>query len=164
MRAIAETNAAAYAARYHLRLAERLGFGIHGTVHAAQHEGNQDQSAIKALHSAEFYYRERAAYERLRQAKVNEMLGFHVPELIRADDELWVIEMSIVTRPFALDFAGSDLDSPREFPAEVWADWEAEKRDQFGTRWPTVRAVMDSFEGLGIYLLDVSPTNIAFVD
>jgi hypothetical protein len=32
------TNAKAYAARHHLRLAERLGFGIHGTVYVVEHE------------------------------------------------------------------------------------------------------------------------------
>lgn len=39
---IALKNAAAYAAHHHLRLAERLGFGVHGTVHVAEHEGKLD--------------------------------------------------------------------------------------------------------------------------
>ena len=39
-------NAAAYAAQHRLRLAERLGFGIHGTVLVAEHEGKQDRSAL----------------------------------------------------------------------------------------------------------------------
>ena len=42
------TNAATYAVRHRLQLAERLGFGIHGTVIVAEHEGKQDRSAIKA--------------------------------------------------------------------------------------------------------------------
>jgi hypothetical protein len=50
---IALTDAAAYAARYHVRLVERLGFGIHGTVYVAEHEGKRDQSAIKAFESVE---------------------------------------------------------------------------------------------------------------
>ena len=161
---IALTNATAYAARHHLRLAERLGFGIHGTVHAAEHESKQDQSAIKAHNSATPYLRERAVYERLRDAGVSEVLGFHVPQLIRADDDLRVIEMTIVTRPFVLDFAGAFLGAPPEFSEEVWADWEAEKREQFGARWTTVQALMNAFEELGIHLVDVSPSNIAFVD
>ena len=77
---IALTNAAAYAERHRLRLAERLGFGIHGTVHVAEYEGKQDKSAIKALNSAEFYLREREVYGRLRDAGVSEVLGFHVPQ------------------------------------------------------------------------------------
>jgi hypothetical protein len=161
---IALANTAAYAARYHLRLAERLGFGIHGTVHVAEHQGKQDQSAIKAFNSAEFYHRERAVYDRLRDARLTEILGFHVPQLIRADDDLQAIEMTIVTRPFVLDFAGAYLDARPEFSEEIWAEWESQKREQFGERWRIVQAVMNAFEEMDIYLVDVSPSNIAFAD
>ena len=159
---IALENAAAYATRHHLRLVERLGFGIHGTVHVAEHEGKQDQSAIKALNSTEFYLRERAVYERLRDAGVSEVLGFHVPQLLRADDELRVIEMTIVTRPFVLDFAGAYLDARPEFSEEIWSEWESQKREQFGDQWRIVEQVMSAFEELDIYLVDISPSNVAF--
>jgi hypothetical protein len=161
---IALENAGAYAARHQLRLTERLGFGIHGTVRVAEDNIKKDKSAIKAHNSATPYFRERAVYERLRDAGVSEVLGFHVPQLIRADDDLWVIEMTIVTRPFVLDFAGAYPDAPPEFSQEIWADWEAEKREQFGDRWTTVQAVMNAFEEFEIYLVDVSPSNIAFLD
>jgi len=161
---IAIKNAGAYAARYELRLGERLGFGIHGSVHVVEHKLKGDKSAIKSHRAAEFYLRERAAYERLRSAGVTEVLGFHVPQFIRSDDELEVIEMTIVTRPFVLDFAGAYVGAPPEFSEDIWAEWEAEKREQFGARWRAVRAVMSAFEGLGIYLLDVSPSNITFPD
>ena len=161
---IALTNAAAYAARHNLRLAERLGFGIHGTVHVAQHVSKRDRSAVKAHNAQEFYLRERAAYELLREAQIIEILGFHVPQLIRADDDLQVIEMTIITRPFVLDFAGAYLDHQPEFSKEAWGEWESNKREQFGARWKTVCAVMDVFEQMGIFLVDVSPSNIAFAD
>jgi hypothetical protein len=161
---IALKNAVAYAARYHLRLAERLGFGIHGTVHVAIREGKpHQQSAIKALNSPEFFARELAAYERLRDARITEVRGLHVPQLIRSDDELQVIEMTIVTRPFVLDFAGAYLDWRPEFSEEIWAEWELQKREQFGNRWSDVQAVIDALEELGIYLLDISPSNVALV-
>jgi hypothetical protein len=108
--------------------------------------------------------RERLAYERLKAAQVSNVLGFRVPQLIGADDDLRVIEMTIVARPFVLDFAAAHLDVRPHFPEEIWADWEAEKREQFEARWPTVQKVLDAFEELGIYLLDVSPGNIAFLD
>ena len=100
---------------------------------------------------------------RLSGAGISEVLGFHVPQFIRAGEDLQVIEMTIVTRPFVLDFAGAYVGAPPEFSEEIWAEWEAEKREQFGARWPAVRAVMNAFEGLGIYLADVSPSNIAFL-
>jgi len=93
-----------------------------------------------------------------------EILGFHVPQFIGADDALCVIEMTVVTRPFALDFAGAYLDQPPVFPNEAWEAWEAEKRDQFDFRWATVRRVLDALEELDIYMVDVSPSNIAFAN
>ena len=51
-----------------------------------------------------------------------------------------------------------------DFPEEIWADWEADKREKFEGRWPTVQKILEAFEELGIYLLDVSPGNIAFLD
>jgi len=42
--------------------------------------------------------------------------------------------------------------------------WEAEKREQFDVRWPTVRGVLAAMEGWDIHMVDVSPSNIAFAD
>ena len=161
---IAIKNARAYAVRHELLLVERLGFGIHGSVHVVEHKLKRKKSAIKAHRAAEFYLRERAAYELLSSAGVSEVLGFHVPQFIRADDELQVIEMTIVTRPFVVDFAGAYVGAPPEFSGEIWAEWEAEKQEQFGARWTTVQAVMGAFEDLSVHLVDVSPNNIAFLD
>ena len=138
---IAIKNARAYAARQGLLLVERLGFGIHGSVHVVEDKIKGNRSAIKAHRAPEFYVRERAAYELLNRAGVREILGFHVPQFLRADDDLEVIEMTIVTRPFVLDFAGAYVGAPPEFSQQVWAEWEAEKQEQFGARWKTVQAV-----------------------
>jgi hypothetical protein len=46
----------------------------------------------------------------------------------------------------------------------VWSEWEVEKCEQFDARWPTVQAVLSALENLGIYVVDVSPSNIAFLD
>ena len=161
---IAIKNAGAYAARYELRLGERLGFGIHGSVHVVEHQIKRTKSAIKSHRAREFYLRESAVYERLSEADVTEILRFHVPQFIRADDDLQVIEMTIVTRPFVVDFAGAYVGAPPEFSEDIWAEWESEKCEQFGARWITVRAVMSALEDLGIHLVDVSPGNIAFLD
>ena len=72
--------------------------------------------------------------------------------------------MSIVTWPFVLDFAGAYLDHRPQFPEEAWAEWELNKREQFGDGWKTVLSIMDAFEELGIYLVDISPSNIRFAD
>lgn len=117
-----------------------------------------------AHHHREPYERERDVYARLSEAGVRALLGFHVPQLIRSDDELLVIEMTIVTRPFVLDFAGAYLGAPPHFSEEIWEDWEAQKREQFDQGWPKVQAVLAALEELDIYMVDVSPSNIAFVN
>ena len=155
-------NAQIYASRHNLQLVERLGYGVHGIVLVAEDKGKPGKTAVKAHEHFEPYLQERQVYQRLQEAGITAIMGFHVPELIRYDDELRVIEMTIVTPPFVLDFAGARLDFPPEFSEEVWAEWEAEKKEQFGSRWPEARAVLGVLEEFDIYVLDVSPRNITF--
>jgi len=157
-------RARTYASRHQLQLAERLGFGIHGIILVAEDNSKPGKTALKIHRSVEPYLREKSAYERLRTVGVTEVLGFHVPQLIRTDDDLRVIEMTIVTRPFVLDFAGAWLDAPPDFPDETWAEWEMEKREQFEARWPAVQSVLGAPEAMDIHMVDVSPSNIAFLD
>ncbi len=157
-------DARLYASRHQLEIAEPLGSGKDGIVIAARLKEKAADLAIKVHLFRELYQREKEAYERLRAHRISKVRGFHVPQLIAADDSLRVIQMTIVARPFVLDFAAAYLDSRPEFSEEVWGDWEKEKRDQFEARWPEVQAILEEFEQLGIYLLDVSPANIAFAD
>lgn len=128
----------------------------------AKHKGRPADVALKVLRWDEVYLPEKLVYERLKRLGVSEVLGFNVPQLVGFDDALRVIEMTIVKPPFVLDFAGAHLDARPEFSEEIWADWEADKREKFEDRWPQVQRVLDAFEALGVYLLDVSPSNITF--
>ena len=116
------------------------------------------------LCTEEGYQREKEVYQRLGRFEISTILGFNVPQLIDFDDGLLTLEMTIVKRPFVLDFAGAYLDARPEFSEEIWANWEAEKREQFEERWPVVQEVIAEFERLGVYLLDVNPNNIGFLD
>ena len=80
------------------------------------------------------------------------------------DDDLQMIEMTVVARPFVLDFAGAYLDVPPEFSEEAWAQWEVEKEEQFEAHWSRVKAILRALEELDIHMVDVSPSNIAFLD
>jgi hypothetical protein len=157
-------NIQAYVTRYRLQLSEPLGFGMHGNVFAVEYNSKVDRAAIKAHRFDTCYVRERAVYQRLKALGISEILGFHVPQLIRTDDEFFVIEMSVVTRPFLLDFAGAYLDTLPDFSEEVWGEWEAKGLENFGKRWPTVLAVLGQLEEFDIHMLDVSPNNISFID
>jgi hypothetical protein len=153
-----------YADRYGLTVERELGAGVHGIVFSAGHQTEGGRSAVKVHERGADYARERDVYLRLRANGLTAVRGCNVPELVRFDDELWVIEMTVVTRPFVLDFAGAYLDTPPDFPDEVLADWRAEKQEQFGPRWADVQAILRSLEGSGVFLIDVNPGNVSFGD
>lgn len=151
-----------YAERYGLTLGEQLGFGVHGIVLVAKNQTGPGRSAIKIHEREAPYQRERDVYLRLREHEVCQIQGCHVPQLLRFDNQLWVIEMEVVARPFVLDFAGAYLDQPPDYPAEVLADWHEEKQEQFGERWTDVQAILAALKRYGIHMVDISPGNISF--
>jgi hypothetical protein len=89
---------------------------------------------------------------------------FRIPELLKYSDQLLIVEMTIVSRPFILDFAGAYLDKKPSYDAEQWEEWEREKIEQFEDRWPEVRQAMAYFRRHGIYLNDIKPGNVEFAD
>ena len=131
-------NAQAYALGRQLQLTERLGFGVHGIIFSAENKAHLGKSVLKAHRDEEPFLRELMIYEQLKAENMGELLGFNIPDLLGADNTLCVIEMSLVARPFVLDFAGAYLSKLPEFSEEIWAEWEIEKREIFGPRWHTV--------------------------
>ena len=101
-------------------------------------------------------------YLRLRTRGIDQVAGHTVPSLIRHDDTLGIIEMSIVEPPFVLDFASAQLDQPYDFPPEILAEWYESKRRDFGANWGRAVAVLRELERMGIYMVDVHPGNIGF--
>jgi hypothetical protein len=153
-----------YSQRKGLTIGPALGAGVHGSVFAGESQAESLKSAIKVYERELFYQRERDVYFRLRDRGVTSVRGCNVPKLLGYDDRLWVIEMTIVARPFVLDFAGAYLDRAPDFSDEVMADWRAEKAEQFEGRWPKVQAILASFRSLGVIIQDVNPGNISFGD
>lgn len=154
-------EAEAYALRHGLELCGRLGDGTQGRVWAVRGKGNLIPWALKIQSSVKDFRQECACYLRLQEHGIAEMEGFHVPEIIRWDDDFLVIEMTIVTRPFVLDFAQAYLDFPPEFSPEVWEDTHHLWSRRYGDEWPRVQRLLDALEGLGIYYLDVHRGNIS---
>ena len=73
-----------------------------------------------------------------------------------------VIEMTIVRSPFLLDFADARLDEPPDFSEDILRQWEEDKAEIFGERWPIVSEVLAALRVHGIHLLDINPANISF--
>ena len=155
-------RASRYAARHDLSLGPPLGHGRDGDVHSTI-GGAGGPTALKLFAREPAYGRERDCYRRLRAHGVSDVQGHHVPQLLASDDELPAIEMTIVVPPYLLDFAGAHLDEAPEFPDHVMEEWQREKQDQFGDRWPAVQLLLATLSGsLGIHLVDVNPGNITF--
>lgn len=98
-------NVVRYASRNQLKIGERLGFGIHGFVVSAEKE-NGFAVAVKWHFEESSFSREVEVMSRLGELGVVDILGFAVPQLLGVDEELRIIEMTVVSRPFVLDFAG----------------------------------------------------------
>jgi hypothetical protein len=162
----ARLRALEYAANHNLILDEELGSGMNGVVFVADARHSTPAhprfSAVKACHSETEYVRERDAYFRLQECGLTWVRSCKIPELLEFDDDRWIIEMTIVTRPFCLDFGGAFLEKPPDFSEEVMDDWRAEKMEQFGKHWPEVQRIIAVLEVHGIYLMDVNPKNISF--
>jgi hypothetical protein len=110
----------AYTSRYAAEVRELLGSGIHGIVYVVESKTDPGRRALKLHRDSDAYLREKVAYERLREKRIDLILGFQVPVPLRFDDEFMAIEMTIVMPPFVLDFASATLDAPIEFSEEIW--------------------------------------------
>ncbi len=135
-----------------------LGAGKDGTVYATSRG-----TAIKVHARVESYSRERDIYFRLRERRVRKAWMFHVPRLIDHDDEGLVLEMSIVTPPYLLDFASAYLDVRPDFPQEVEEEWQRNIQESFGDNFADVMAALEALErDAGVILLDIHPHNVKF--
>ncbi len=120
-------------------------------------------SAAKLHRVEEVYQRERDCYLRLRDLKIDEVDGLNVPVLLDYDDDLLVLEMTIVSPPFLLDFASAYLDEPPDWPEEVVVHWHEQLQDRFRDRYGDVLGVLAELEGqAGVHLFDVHPENLKF--
>jgi hypothetical protein len=151
--------AEAYAMLRGFELTGELGAGLNGRVWKVR--GNSKRAWALKIQDAHGFRLERDCYERLGELGVTEVGGFNIPVLIHADDHWRAIEMSIVDRPFIVDFAQAYLDSPPDFSAEVWEERMKTWQSRYEEDWPQVQRALRELEGLGIYYLDVHRGNIA---
>ena len=98
-------------------------------------------------------------YLRLRTRSLRRLAGFYIPVLIQFDDSCLALELSIVKRPFVLDFAQASLDVP--IPELEDPAWLAEKARKFGRDWPEVQRLLNALRQYGIYFRDVHLGNIS---
>jgi hypothetical protein len=122
-------------------------------------------TAVKFFDREARFRREADVYCLLRDKNIQTVAGHNVPRLINIPS-LAVLEMSIVDRPFVLDFAGAKLpDEVPDFDDEIIAEHHEHLRELFGDRWTDALHVAEMFRlATGFTLLDIHPGNIAFAD
>src|SRR2546430_11104756 len=148
-----------YAATYSIRFTDDLGNGKDGRVLRTQYG-----DAVKFFHDESIYRRELRAYQILQELGTDQINGFQIPRLIRHDDALRAIEMTVVQPPFVLDFASaytSEEYERLEFSQEVLDEREAHWAEIFGDHWPVVQSLRAAFtRETELILLDLSLNNI----
>lgn len=123
-------------------------------------------TAVKFFDRQDRFKRESDVYSLLLDKDIRNVGGHNIPRLLNVVPNLEVLEMTIVERPFVLDFAGAKL--PHEVPdfgEEIMAEHYEHLRELFGDRWTEALHVAEMFRvATGYTLLDIHPGNIAFAD
>lgn len=136
----------------------RLGGGTDGEVWRSTRP-----SAIKVVLNPRNYRDEVESYRRLKAADIHRLCGFSIPRLFGWDDNLQVIEMSIVQPPYLLDFGKVYFDGP---PTDVYDRErmklaEADAKANFGSQWSMVARLLYALQAqVGIWYVDPKPANI----
>ena len=149
-------RAALYAKSKDLAIDKTLGGGYDGLVLSTS-----GRTAIKAFNYDQLYRQELAVYRRFLERKFFQADDFQIPRLIGSDDQLNVIEMTIVSPPFIVDFASVvNLDTPPQFDDEIMKEARREQKENFEADWPKVKRAIFKLELVGVYMSDVHPGNV----
>jgi len=151
-----------YVECYQVRLTGKLGDGVHGVVFSAESNVKPNRYAVKMHRYAEPFHRELSVYRVLKEKGITMIRNCHVPICIGYDASALALEMSIVTRPFVLDFAGAYIEDVPEFSDEIWEQWRCDQQERFGADWPSVETIISDLRSFGIHMQDISPSNISF--
>lgn len=149
-----------YALGHSIRLQERLGDGSDGIVWKSDRK-----TAVKVFQYQKNYRMEISCYQRLSLYKISRIEQFAVPRLVWFDDDLLIIEMTIVTAPCLIDFGKAYLDEAPDHSLETLAERQEHWREIWEDRYDEV----DTLVGIlrykyGIFYQDPSPGNIKFED
>ena len=155
-------HALGYAAVRGIEITEHLGWGIHGSVWKIAGKERSLAWVLKLHRHVSPWRRERDCYRRLQETGTSAIAGVHLPQLIWEDEEWLAIEMSLLKRPFLLDFGAAWLDERPEFPEGVWEQAEADAAEKFGEDWPRASGILHTLAAeTGIIMGDVHPGNLA---
>ena len=86
-----------------------------------------------------------------------------MPQLRDYDNEILIVEMTLVSPPFLVDFGHAYLDAlPEHASTDAAASRYEESREEFGDDWDEVEQALVELQCQGIYVLDLNPGNVRF--
>ena len=132
-----------------------LGWGVSGFVFVTP----DVRTAVKVHHQPSAWFTEVKAYSILKQHRIVSLHGLTIPKLRAYDEARQLIQIDFVSAPFLLDFAGVTFEPP-DFSPEVMADNVAAIHEKFGPNAHIAFDVYHSLAMLGIYYLDMRPSNL----
>jgi hypothetical protein len=158
-----DPRVAEYERRHHCRLLGKLGPGPGQDGFVLYSDRG---TAVKFFDRADRFHRELEVYQVIDAKGIETVAGHAVPKLVDSDDALGVLEISIVVRPFLLDFAGAKLPHEvPEFEEHVMEEYYEHLRELFDDHWTDAMHVAEMFRrATGFTLMDIHPGNIAFDD
>ncbi|MFO0866506.1 MAG: hypothetical protein U0744_17985 [Gemmataceae bacterium] len=118
--------------------------------------------AIKVHDRFDAYVRERGVYLRLRELGIDFICGSAVTPLLEYDDDLQAICMTMVHRPYILDFGDAFLGEPPEFSEDTMAERWAGRKNNVGDAFRTSPVFCNRSRSFGFTVLDVNPNNISW--
>ena len=149
-----------YARRHRLRfnLKQQVGSGTDGIVWATS-----KNSVIKVMARESAYLTELQCYKRFSERNITEIDGLAVPRFVNCDDDLQIIEITVVHPPFLLDFGKAYIDSPSPYTPIELAEWRRGWVRFFPrSDLARVQKVLNILRGHGIEYMDPRPWNIRF--
>ncbi|MBL8827833.1 MAG: hypothetical protein JNM18_12720 [Planctomycetaceae bacterium] len=133
-----------------------LGWGQDGTVWQTP-----VPTAVKAFYRQSNYDVEKSCYQRLAEKGLRTLDGLYLAQLIDFDDELLVIELSIVSPPYLLDFGKAYLDCRAPYDEVQRTEYHDMIRDLFGDDYARVLRITRMLWHLcQIDYVDAKPANI----
>jgi hypothetical protein len=97
---------------------ERFGDGQDGTVFFTE-----QRAAVKVFSRKEAFDIECECYRRLLENGLRRICGFNIPELVRIDESLGIIEMTPVQPPCLFDFGKCYVDETPPFSDAEMEEW-----------------------------------------
>lgn len=145
-----------YTTNRQLTILSPLGHGQDGNVWQSDRN-----TAVKVLFREDSYFNELVCYERLAERNVTKVRGCEIPKVRDFDDELLVLEITIVEPPYVLDFGKCKVDYKHDHSADAMAALDEKIVDCWGEEEAViVRSIVRVLAGHGIYYPDPNRGNI----